>query len=174
MQVFHPEECPLESVKVIDSSRLNKQRMECAQLLSVILGTDLAKYPNSYRNHIAARIWSRSALYLAWYFSAVCEECDRRGISDNAGWWDLASQAIEEAEKRFPGSDKAPVWLKSEMNRMRSLMYGKDSDAYAEFAPDWKATGGAKRLDYSAALLMATGESYRYTGKIPLTGGSLQ
>ena len=79
MQTFLPSPSPDDSARILDSVRLNKQRLEGLQILGA-----LADPTRGYANHPAIVMWrGRTEALACWYLAAICDECDRRGIADN-------------------------------------------------------------------------------------------
>lgn len=77
MQTFLPHINPTETAKVLDSKRLNKQILECYQILNVLSG----KSPTGgWRNHPAVLMWKGYERGLWQYVQAMIQEAKRRGI----------------------------------------------------------------------------------------------
>lgn len=80
MQTFMPSSDPVKSARILDNARLNKQRLEGLQILQALTNPQ-----HGYAHHPAVVMWRGHVTALAcWYLSAICDECDRRGIADNA------------------------------------------------------------------------------------------
>ncbi len=79
VQTFLPYSDFVLSAKSLDCVRLNKQRLEVIWILE-----SLATGGRGY-NHPAAKMWSGYEEALILYGVAICDECDARGIRDNAG-----------------------------------------------------------------------------------------
>lgn len=88
MQTFLPYPDILESAKVLDFKRLGKQRVECIQLLTALLGVkvvdgELVKFkPKGWVNHPATKMWRGYEGALCDYGIIMCEEWRRRGYTD--------------------------------------------------------------------------------------------
>lgn len=75
MQTFLPYPSFRESAKALDDKRLNKQTMECRQILQALLG-----FTDAWKNHCITRMWAgyEGALIEFW---TQCElECNSRGL----------------------------------------------------------------------------------------------
>ncbi len=79
MQTFLPYPSFTESAKCLDNKRLGKQRVECLQILRILIGED----PNSrWRNHPAVKMWKGYEYALCIYSMAVCHEWIKKGFKD--------------------------------------------------------------------------------------------
>lgn len=74
INIFLPYESFSESVKALDNQRLNKQILECSQLLKAI------KTGGAWSNHPAARMFRKNTVGLATYGNLAIQEALRRGI----------------------------------------------------------------------------------------------
>jgi hypothetical protein len=82
---------------MLDPVRLNKQRLEVSQILAVLAGG------GSWSNHAAVRMWRGHEGFLRRYGLACCDECDRRGIADDA--------AMRNIIAGYRGDNAEPFWL---------------------------------------------------------------
>lgn len=73
MNTFLPYADFVQSAKALDSKRLNKQVLECYQLLRVEPGM-------AWSHHPAFLMWEHHKGGLKRYALAVCDECIKRGI----------------------------------------------------------------------------------------------
>lgn len=79
MQTFAPLPSLVKSMRVLDSQRLGKQRVEGIQILITLLGMS----PNDgWANHPACRMWRGSTAALAVYTFAACQEWKKRDYED--------------------------------------------------------------------------------------------
>lgn len=79
MNTFLPYRDFSECARVLDSKRLGKQRVECLQILNILIGSN----PNaSWRNHPAVIMWRGFEIPLYEYSSAICREWISRGYKD--------------------------------------------------------------------------------------------
>lgn len=77
MQTFLPYPDFARSARCLDRARLGKQRVECKQILSAILGLS-----TGWRNHPATRMWEHHPHSLAFYGLIICKEWINRGYKD--------------------------------------------------------------------------------------------
>ena len=78
MQTFLPYPNFLQSARCLDYRRLGKQRVECKQILRVLLGES-----GGWKNHPAVKMWEGHAGSLAEYGATVCSEWVARGFKDS-------------------------------------------------------------------------------------------
>lgn len=88
MQTFLPDRSFQKSAALLDSRRLNKQRIECKQIYFACTGmrelNDGSTAPAlAWSNHPAVRMWRNYEHMLCMYATAMCLECNKRGIADN-------------------------------------------------------------------------------------------
>lgn len=93
MQTFLPYPDYARSARVLDYRRLGKQRVECLQLLHVLLGQRTVPTeegwmvepfnPKGWVNHPAANMWRGYEPALAQYAMVMCDEWVRRGYNDS-------------------------------------------------------------------------------------------
>lgn len=77
MQTFLPSSNPVTTARWLDSKRLNKQILECYQILNVLSG----KSPTGgWRNHPAVLMWKGYERGLWQYVQAMIREARERGI----------------------------------------------------------------------------------------------
>jgi hypothetical protein len=88
------------SAKVLDKLRLGKQRVECYQMVRVILGyTD-----GGWRRHPAVVMWENHPHHLIVYGMAICEEWMERGYNDTV--WEKLYHLFDKGNVEHP-----PSWL---------------------------------------------------------------
>lgn len=87
MQTFLPETTFKESVQALDWKRLNKQRMECYQLLRALAGVS-----QGWRRHPVVEMWRGYEGALIAYAVEASEEALRRGLADRFGYAPIFSQ----------------------------------------------------------------------------------
>lgn len=80
MQTFLPYPSIKKSVRVLDSKRLGKQRVEAYQILNIILNRTKTK---GWRSHPAVKMWKNSPNALKLYFNECVREWKRRGFENN-------------------------------------------------------------------------------------------
>lgn len=122
MQTFLPYEDFDQSAKVLDSQRLNKQRVECKQIIK-------AHYIPSYgwQNHPAVKMWRGYDSALIDYALVIHRECERRGIRDKVdiGGWFLRSKAQVENTGMPPwmGDERLHRSHQSNLKRKSPILY---------------------------------------------------
>lgn len=82
MQVFLPHPDFTETARTLDKRRLQKQGVECLQLLLVLFDVPLddGRPRVGHRNHPCIHMWRPYAMGLVKYALAITEECRARGI----------------------------------------------------------------------------------------------
>ena len=80
MQTFLPYPNIRKSLKVLDSKRLGKQRVEAHQILNILLNRTQTK---GWRNHPAVKMWKGSINALKLYFNESVKEWIKRGYQNN-------------------------------------------------------------------------------------------
>lgn len=79
MQVFCPYANPKKTAKCLDNKRLNKQILECCQILSSITKIDIGwKIPKYIYKHPCTLMWISSTKYLYDYVLILCIEFSKR------------------------------------------------------------------------------------------------
>jgi hypothetical protein len=123
MQTFLPYPNIKKSLKVLDSRRLGKQRVEAFQILNVILDRTKTK---GWRNHPAVKMWKNYPNALKLYFNEAVREWISRGYVNNM------------KNERIRGKIKMPIWFgdKKFHSSHKSNLLRKDSKYYSRFK--WK------------------------------------
>jgi len=80
MQTFLPYPDIKKSLKVLDSQRLGKQRVEAYQILNILLNRTKTK---AWRNHPAVKMWKSHTNALKLYFNECVKEWISRGYKNN-------------------------------------------------------------------------------------------
>ena len=78
MQTFLCSDSFKETAQILDSRRLNKQRVEVLQIYNSLTGKS-----NGWTHHPAVRMWRGAEQLLLIYGIKMCDECDVRGFADN-------------------------------------------------------------------------------------------
>jgi len=102
MQTFLPYRNFKVTACSLDSRRLNKQRVECKQIINA-----LRKGHGGWFHHPAVQMWRGHEQSLIDYALTICAECNKRGIADNVniqGWF-------QEQRNLFPRDTTIPGWL---------------------------------------------------------------
>ena len=122
---------PLETAKALDKKRLNKQIIECGQMLKAISGESKA-----WANHPATKMYSRHWLWLRDYMK--CLDAYRNGDMVTAEIFDLCCKQMTPA-----------FHCQEYFDQMKRRLYTKDPIHYAEFADlgtsdvNWYVVDGA-------------------------------
>lgn len=124
MQTFLPYFDFNETAKSLDRARLGKQRVECKQILSCLLGIG----SDAWKNHPAVKMWKGHENALAFYTLAICDEWRRRGYRDSIREW-----VFKEVYTRTSQNHEMPPWLGDERlhHSHRSNLFRKDPVHYA-------------------------------------------
>jgi hypothetical protein len=133
MQTFLPSKSFEESASILDSKRLNKQILECYQILKVLSSDD----PKAgWRNHPAVKMWRGAENVLYKYATAMIQEANRRGIRTAKNQENL--KILRRSKKQGWGS-QYPKWLQNSEERRRVItthranLYRKDPEYYYPF-----------------------------------------
>jgi hypothetical protein len=135
MQTFLPAESFQECAQILDSQRLNKQRVECLQIYNALTGRS-----NGWINHPATRMWRRAEHLLCIYAIKISDECDRRGIADNTG---VKEKFYEYMNRHL---FYVPRWWADEKTKQlvihthRCNLLRKDYEYYRKFFPEVPAS----------------------------------
>lgn len=103
MQTFLPYRKFESCAKALDRRRLGKQRVECLQIMTV-----LVKGEGAWANHPAVKMWQGYEYALMSYTRAMCERWRSFGYMDHC---EARTEALFEtlpAERKLP---KTPPWL---------------------------------------------------------------
>lgn len=119
MQTFMPYSDFTKSAQVLDNKRLNKQHVECKQIINVLEGNSAA-----WKNHPAVRMWDGYIPALKAYANEIKKECLKRGFkSEKIPFYD-----VKEFERPFwLGDIRVHTSHRSNLNR-------KDPSFYYGFA----------------------------------------
>lgn len=133
MQTFLPYKDFDKSAQALDNKRLNKQVLECYQVLNVLSNDD----PNAgWRNHPAVKMWRNHEGQLWLYVMAMVREADKRGIKTEKN---VANLNALKARAGDNWGYSIPRWLKNPftMDRLttshKANLYTKDPVYYFEF-----------------------------------------
>lgn len=130
MQVFVPLDNFVQCAKVLDSRRLNKQGVECKQILNVLLDLTDGK---GWRNHPIMHMWRGHEQALIYYSLAMRVEWKRRGYNDTMIPWfqSLVDLNVKPILPDWWGDD-------SVHSSHRQTLLCKDPEWYGQFG--WKET----------------------------------
>lgn len=124
-----------KTAKALDSKRLNKQILECYQILKVLSNND----PHAgWRNHPAVKMWRGSEYSLLNYTMSMVKEADKRGIKTDKNLANITNLL------NIHGTDwgfDSPAWYNDDIKMKRlttshqANLYRKDPEYYFEFYP---------------------------------------
>lgn len=119
MQTFLPYADFRKSAACLDNKRLNKQIIECKQILMCLTGKSQA-----WKNHPAVLMWNGYAKCLADYGLALCQEFNNR-FKHQHGYSTIFIDT----------SFHAPPWLGYEPyhSMHRAVLLDKDPEWYGQF-----------------------------------------
>jgi hypothetical protein len=133
MQTFLPYKDFTKCAEALDSKRLNKQILECYQILNVLSSDD----PRAgWRNHPAVKMWRGSEKILWSYAMTMLFEAHKRGIKTDNNEKNLRTAWRNNADNW--GSDE-PAWYKDDLAMQRlttthkANLYKKDPIYYFDF-----------------------------------------
>jgi hypothetical protein len=133
MQTFLPFKSFYHTAQALDNKRLNKQILECYQILNVLSNDD----PHAgWRNHPAVKMWRGFEMGLYQYAMVMIEEANIRGIKTENNLRNLEN-LNERAYKDWGYG--MPLWMddKKVMARVttthKANLYRKDPEFYFEF-----------------------------------------
>lgn len=132
MQTFLPYSTPADCAEALDSKRLNKQILECYQILKVISTNGKA-----WRNHPAVLMWDGAENELWRYTMAMVNEANHRGIKTENNLNNL--NILRSTYSKLWGNGK-PAFAKNKESFDRTVithranLYRKDPVIYAHFA----------------------------------------
>jgi hypothetical protein len=133
MQTFLPYKDFDKSAQALDSKRLNKQILECYQILKVLSNPD----PRAgWRNHPAVKMWRGHEYGLLNYTMAMVREADKRGIKTDKNMANIT--ALVKSDGQYWGSGN-PAWYDNDIKMRRIItthkfnLYRKDPVYYQPF-----------------------------------------
>ena len=135
MQTFLPYPSFERSARVLDRTRLGKQRVEALQIHRALI-----RPVYGWKHHPAVLMWSGYEEALLCYATAMCEEWRRRGHPDSC-----LAQMLEESRVGMPRSQRTlkasgalPPWLGTRAfhRAHQSALVRKDPDWYRPHFPD--------------------------------------
>lgn len=127
VNTFLPYASFQKSAECLDNRRLGKQRVECDQIIKLLLDlpTIAGKRRTGWRNHTAVRMWRGYVPALMLYMNTCVNEWVKRGKNNNYQLW-------PESET---GSAVMPPWLGDERvhSSHRKVLLYKEADWYKKF-----------------------------------------
>jgi len=123
MQTFLPYSNIEKSLKVLDSKRLGKQRVEAFQILNILTKRTQTK---GWKNHPAIKMWKGHTNALKFYFNKSLEEWIFRGYKNNMKFENIKGKIV------------FPKWFGNRKFHAshRSNLLRKDKEHYSKF--NWK------------------------------------
>lgn len=133
MQTFLPYSDYSQCAAILDNKRLNKQILECYQILNILSGQSKS---NAWAHHPAVLMWAGAESHLYNYTMAMVKEANKRGIRTDKNVSNL--QSLHNKCKKSWGYS-TPTWYKPNHVRYvntthRTNLYRKDPIIYAEFS----------------------------------------
>lgn len=135
MQTFMPHKDFTKTAEALDSKRLNKQILECYQILKVLSNDD----PHAgWRNHPAVKMWRGHEKMLWNYAMQMIWEASKRGIKTNTNEANIRELWRYNADN---WGDGYPEWYEDDIKMKRlttshqANLYRKDPEFYFEFYP---------------------------------------
>lgn len=128
MQVFVPYPEPLKCAQVLDARRLNKQIIECRQILAAIRGES-----NAWRNHPCVKMYATHVYWLECY--QHCLECYKSYQDLCHTDFDEAMQDLRLAEEWSDDANAIrPEFLTDEfVDHHKVRLYTKSHKDYMQF-----------------------------------------
>ena len=130
MQTFLPNSDFRQSAADLDIKRLNKQKLECSQILTVLKHKREGTLPEGktklgWKNHPAVLMWVGHEDALKHYHNCIIDECVKRGINNTT-------------EKHFlPKSLEYPRWITEDLIRShQSNLIRKNKEHYGPKYPN--------------------------------------
>ena len=134
MQTFLPYPAMRDSLGALDNKRLNKQILECYQILKVLSGQSQS---NAWRNHPAVLMWEGAENELWRYSQTAIAIANMRGIKTDKNAENIAALtklAVLSWGDDEPAWRKSPTVLKRVTTTHKANLYRKDPEYYAEYA----------------------------------------
>jgi hypothetical protein len=134
MQTFLPSANPATAARMLDSKRLNKQILECYQILNVLSG----KSPTGgWRNHPAVLMWKGYERGLWTYVQAMIVEAKYRGIKTENNEANL-NRLKDQCWNQW-GSNRPSFWtdnnkLMRVVTTHKASLFDKDPMYYSKFS----------------------------------------
>lgn len=129
MQVFVPYSSPLRCAMVLDQRRLNKQIIECRQILKAIRGESSAWF-----NHPCVNMYRKHELWLVHY--TRCLELYKSAQSLKSDDFDeaLIDLDLARAEDRIANDDTPYFLTDAFCEQHQRRLYTKNPSHYPQFA----------------------------------------
>lgn len=145
MQTFLPFKDFDDSAKALDNKRLNKQILECYQILKVLNNPDPLA---AWRNHPAVKMWRGHEQALFLYVQAMIKQAKLRGIKTDKNEANIHALRLQTISQWGNGY---PEWYIKDIDRVteshRANLYRKDPEFYHDFIMN-KANPCCDRCQY--------------------------
>lgn len=133
MQTFLPHEFFLDCAQVLDNKRLNKQIVECQQILNCLYNPE----KKGWSNHPAVKMWEDHKPALICYMGVMHFEWTRRRGSErcHGSWQKIVDTYYKTHMQDFVGTITYPEWLGNpELHAShRANLLRKDPVHYGQF-----------------------------------------
>lgn len=133
MQTFLPSKDFKTVASMLDSKRLNKQILECYQILNVLSNDD----PHAgWRNHPAVKMWRGHEYILYSYALAMVDEAKKRGIKTDKNEENLSILLGRNGKTwghTFPSWYQNSEIMKLVTTTHKANLYYKDPEFYHAF-----------------------------------------
>lgn len=133
MQTFMPHKSFDKTAEILDNKRLNKQILECYQVLNVLSNPD----PRAgWRNHPAVKMWRGHEFALYNYVQAMIAQANKRGIKTDKNSENIFNLRMRHGLKWGMGN---PEWYdnKKAMKRItathKANLFKKEPESYPQF-----------------------------------------
>jgi hypothetical protein len=142
MQTFLAYPSYKESAQVLDSLRLNKQKIEAFQIYNAASFTrfrtdgTIIGPAKGFTAHSAVRMWRPFLHQFCVYALAICKECNERGIKDNAGVEEFFWSRLNKHQDIYPSWYKSEKILDALCFSHRCNLVRKDMKHYSPKFPD--------------------------------------
>lgn len=133
MQTFLPYTNTLDAARTLDNKRLNKQILECYQILNVLSGKSKS---GAWRNHPAVLMWKGYEMGLWRYVESMVSIASLRGIKTENNVNNL-NALYKECHEDW-GNDHPAFWRDQDqvmrlITTHRANLFRKDPLYYAKF-----------------------------------------
>lgn len=116
MQVFVPYPEPIKVAQCLDAKRLNKQVIECRQILDAIDGKG-----NGWFHHPVTAMYKPYREWLSYY--ANCLDCFHKGLYEYARAWNKSANKI-----------RPPFLTEGFCTQHKRRLFAKNHERYKQFA----------------------------------------
>ena len=133
LQTFLPYKSFTKSAKELDSKRLNKQILECYQILKVLSSDDPKA---AWRNHPAVKMWKSHEFALWKYVQAMIVEANNRNIKTDKNLSNLLELRDVKGKKwglRNPKWMSDKTLMKYVTTTHKANLFIKDQVLYSQF-----------------------------------------